>query len=91
MPEGLASSSSAAPPQSLGEPIAEAGRFMEAVPKSIRALEAGRVMEVEGYVLQAHMERGYGLEAMRQNAEHSWNRSLGQVEQPQKCQLSHVG
>ena len=77
MPEGLASSSSAAPPQSLGEPIAEAGRFMEAVPKSIRALEAGRVMEAEGYVLEAHMERGYELEAMRQNAEHSWNRSLG--------------
>ena len=41
MPESLASSSSAAPPQSLGEPIAEAGRFMEAVPKSICALEAG--------------------------------------------------
>ena len=71
MPEGLASSSSAAPPQSLGEPIAEAGRFMEAVPKSIRTLEAGRVMEAEGYVLQAHMERGYELEAMIQNAEHS--------------------
>ena len=82
MPESLASSSSAAPPQSLGEPIAEASRFMEAVPESFRALEAGRVMEAEGYVLEAHMERGYELEAMMQNAEHSWNRSLGQAEQP---------
>ena len=54
----------------------------EAGPKSIQTLEAGRVMEAEGYVLQAHMERGYELEATRQNAEHSWNRSLGQVEQP---------
>ena len=47
-----------------------------------QALEAGRVMEAEEYVLEAHMERGYDLEAPRQNAEHSWNRSLGQVEQP---------
>ena len=83
MPEGVASSSSAAPPQSLGEAIAAAGRFMEAVPKPIRALEAGRVyswkrflsrfMKAEGYVLHAHMEGGYELEAMRQNAEHSWD------------------
>ena len=82
MPEGALSKSPAAPPQSLDRPIPKAGRVMEAGPKSIQALEAGRVMEAEGYVLQAHMERGYELEAMRQNAEHSWNRSLGQVEQP---------
>ena len=82
MPEGVASSSSAAPPQSPDEPIGEAGRLTEACPKPIQLLEAGRVTEAEGHVFQAHMERGYELEAMRQNAEHSWNRSLGQVEQP---------
>ena len=82
MPEGALSKSPAAPPQSLDRLIPKAGRVMEACLKSIQALEAGRVMEAERYVLQAHMERGYELEAMRQNAEHSWNRSLGQVEQP---------
>ena len=42
-------------------------------------MEAGRVSEAEGYVLQTHMDRGYELEAMRQKAEHSWNRSLGSL------------
>ena len=91
MPEGALSQSPSAPPQILDRPIPRAGQVMEAGPKSIQILEAGRVMEAEGYVLQAHMERGYELEATRQNAEHSWKRLLGQVEQPQKCQLSHVG
>ena len=50
---------------------------MEAVPKSIQALEAGRAVEAEGYVFEAHMLRGLELEAMRQKAEHSWNRALG--------------
>ena len=91
MPEGALSQSPSASPQILDGPIPKACEVMDAGPKSIQILEAGRVMEAEGYVLQAHMERGYELEAMRQNAEFSWNRSLGQVEQPQKCQLSHVG
>ena len=67
MPEDVASSSSAAPPQSLGKPC----------PQSTRLLEEGKVTEAEGLVNQAYMTRGYELEAIRQEAEQSWNKSLG--------------
>ena len=67
MPEDVASSSSAAPPQSLGK----------SCPKSTRLLEAGKVTGGEGLVNQAYMTRGYELKAIRQEAEQSWNKSLG--------------
>ena len=76
MPEGVASSSSAAPPQSPDEPIGEAGRLTEACPEPIQLLEAGRVAEAEGHVLEAHMQRGYELEATRLAAHQSYHRSL---------------
>ena len=75
MPEGVAFSSSAVPPQSLGELI----RGLEAAPKSIRALQAGRFSEADGHVLEAHMKRGYELEAIRQEAQQSWNSELDLV------------
>ena len=76
MPEGVASSSSAAPPQSPDKPIEEAGRLTEACPQPIKLLEAGRIAEAEGHVLEAHMQRGCELEAMRLEARHSYDRSL---------------
>ena len=84
-----ASDEESAAPQSPGEPIAEAGRCMEAVSMSIQASEAGRAVEAEGYVFEAHMLRGLELEAMRQKAEHSWNRALGALggaEEPSRAE-----
>ena len=65
-PDGAASSSSASPPQSLGKPC----------PKSIHLLQADRWKEAQGHVYEAHMDRGYELEALRQGAEQSWSSSL---------------
>ena len=79
MPEGMASSSSAAPPQSPDEPIGEAGRLTEACPEPIRLLEAGRVAEAEGRVLEVHMQRGHELEATMLGAQQSWYKSLAHL------------
>ena len=79
MPEGALSKSAAAPPRSLDRSIPEKGRVMEAGHKPIQIMEASRVMEAEGYVPQTYMGEGYEHEAMRKNAEHSWNRPLGQT------------
>ena len=72
MPEGVASSSPAAPPQSPDEPIGEAGRLTEACSEPIRLLEAGRVAEAEGSVLEAHLQRGYELEETMGAAQQSY-------------------
>ena len=79
MPEGVASSSPAAPPQSPDEPIGEAGRLTEACPEPIRLLEASRVAEAEGRVLEVHMQRGHELEATMLEAQQSWYKSLAHL------------
>ena len=79
MPEGVASSSSAAPPQSPDEPIGETGRLTEACPEPIRLLEAGRVAEAEGRVLEVHMQRGHELEQTMLEAQQSFYKSLAHL------------
>ena len=73
--EGVASPLQAPPrPTPTREPPMVGG---VALPESIQLLEAGRRTEAEGHVLEAHMERGYGLEATRKAAKQSWYGSLG--------------
>ena len=46
---------------------------------SIQALEKGCLVEAEGHVLQAHMERGHQLDAHREEAQDSYIRHAAQL------------
>ena len=52
---------------------------MEAIPKSNRALEAGRVAEAGGRVLEVHMQRGHELEKTMLEAQQSFYKSLAHL------------
>ena len=46
---------------------------------SIQALEKGCLVEAEGHVLRAHMERGHQLDAHREEAQDSYIRHAAQL------------
>ena len=60
--------------------LSEAGCVAAACPQPIKLLEAGRVAEAEGSVLEAHLQRGYELEATMAAAQQSYHIALTHLE-----------